>query len=253
MTTNRRTAQSGDSTTGQQRRHDEGLEGDPNLPGNGASVPVDAIEAILRQVAALRANSTVDEQLAQLVRIVDSATWSAPVPMTVLVDGTLLQGLLVPSEVSAAFLDAALRKFAQTAVDELEHGDNEVLQGSHSGGSGEGTDFPALHQARGFLRRVTRRPFGNTQERVRERNAKALMALNDWHRTRGGDVRLTLLDLPGSYADPASIARDVVPYTAGQRALTLADVKMMVSGEWLALRSPMRVDIGRIGAWSVDL
>ena len=79
------------------------------------------------------------------------------------------------------------------------------------------------------------------------------MALNDWHRTRGGDVRLTLLDLPGSYTDPASIARDVVPYTAGQRALTLADVKMMVSGEWLALRSPMRIDIGRIGAWTVDL
>jgi hypothetical protein len=249
MTTSRRAGGSGESTLGQQ---ETGSRRDLNHPGTGVSVPSDAIEAILRQVAALRANNAIDEQLAQLIRIVDSATWSVPVPMTVLVDGALLQGLLVPSEVSTAFLDDALSKYAQTTVDELEQG-SEALRDSHSSDVGTGPESPAIHQARGFLRRVKRRPFGNAQERVRQRNANALMALNDWRRTRDRDLRLTLLDLPGSYTDPASIARDVVPYTVGQRALTLANVKIMAAGEWLALPGPVRVDVRRIGAWTVDL
>jgi hypothetical protein len=87
---------------------------------------------------------------------------------------------------------------------------------------------------------------------MRERNANALMALNDWHHTRDRNIRLTLLDLPGSYTDPVSVARDVVPYTAGQRALTLANVKIRVGGEWLAIRAPVRVEVRRIGAWTVD-
>jgi hypothetical protein len=173
--------------------------------------------------------------------------------MTVVVEGTLLQGLLVPSEVSATFLDDSLLKYAQSAVTEMESSSEASKEGHGSGNVHVEIDPPALHQARGFLRRFTRRPFSSSQARVRERNANALVALNDWHRTRDRNLRITSLDIQGSYADPTSIARDVVAYTAGQRALTLANVKMRVDSEWLALSAPVRVNIGLIGAWTLDI
>lgn len=256
MTTNRRAGTSGRPVT-ERRQHDSAAvaaEGDQDDVSIGdLPVSADAIEAILRQLVALRATSAADDQLAQLVRIVDSATWSAPVPMTVLVDGALLRGVLVPSEVSATFLDGALRHSAHAAVDELEQDIAEAPPDSEGRDAGTETDGLILQQARAFLRRLKRRPFGTAQARVRQRNANALMALNEWHQTRDPDVRLTPLDIPGNYADPGSVARDVVPYMAGQRALTLADVKMMVAGEWVALPTPVRVAVGRIGAWTVDL
>src|SRR5215470_2349093 len=256
MTTNRRAGSVGHSP-GAQRRQDQAdqaaaPEQDPNEADALVSVPIDAVEALLRQVVTLRATSVGDDQLAQLIRIVDSATWSAPVPMTVLVDGALLRGVLVPSEVSAAFLDDALRRSAHAAVDQLENGDETPPDGNDRDADSQAVAF-ALQQARAFLRRMKRRPFAVLQARTRQRNVNALMALNKWRETRDHDVRLTALDVPGSYADPASVARDIVPYAAGQRALTLADVKMMVAGEWLALPAPVRVTVGRIGAWTVDL
>jgi hypothetical protein len=253
MTTNNQTDNTGQPTTGRRRQHDGAAERDPSDASTNVSVSADTVEAILRQLVALRATSAVDDQLAQLIRIVDSATWSAPVPMTVLVDGALLRGVLVPSEVSAAFLDDTLRRSAHAAVDELEQDDGETPPDDESRDAGTETDALMLQQARAFLLRLKRRPFSTSQARVRQRNANALMALNNWHQNRDRDLRLTPLDVPGSYADPASVARDVVPYTAGQRALTLADVRMMVAGEWLALPAPVRVAVGRIGAWSVDL
>jgi hypothetical protein len=255
MTTNRRADTAGRPVK-ERRQHDGAAAAERDQDDAGIDdlpVTADAVEAILRQLVALRATSAVDNQLAQLIRIVDSATWSTPVPMTILVDGTLLRGVLVPSEVSATFLDDALRRSAHAAVDELEHDNTEAPPDSEGRNSGTETDGLVLQQARAFLRRLKRRPFSTSQARVRQRNASALMALNDWHRTRDQDVRLTPLDVPGNYTDPGSVARDVVPYTAGQRALTLADVKMMVAGEWLALPTPVRVVVGRIGAWTVDL
>jgi len=252
MTTNNRADNPEQPTTGR-RQHDGPAGRDPSDARTDVSVSADTVEAILRQLVALRATSAVDDQLAQLIRIVDSATWSAPVPITILVDGSLLRGVLVPSEVSAAFLDDALRRSAHAAVNELEQDDGEAPPDGESRNAGTATGALILQQARAFLQRLKRRPFGTLQARIRQRNANALMALNNWHQNRDRDLRLTPLDVPGSYADPASVARDVVPYTAGQRALTLADVKMMVAGEWLALPAPVRVTVGRIGAWSVDL
>lgn len=252
MTTSRR-ADSTEQQDAARNQPDSAAEHDGTESKVNVSVPTDTVEAILRQLVALRTTSGVDDQLAQLIRMVDSATWSAPLPMTVLVDGALIRGVLVPSEVSATFLDDALRRSAHAAVDELEQGDDEAtsdVEGQSSGGDAEALIF---RQARGFLRRLKRRPFSTSQARVRQRNANALVALNKLHETREHEARLTPLDVPGSYADPGSVARDVVPYTAGQRAITLADVKMMVAGEWLALPAPVRVAVGRIGAWTVDL
>jgi hypothetical protein len=216
-------------------------------------VPVDAVEAILRQLVALRASTGIDDQLAQLVRIVDSATWSATVPMTVIVDGTLMRGALVPSEVSATFLDNALRSSAHAAVDELEGSPAEGTPDTERR-DGDATAEPVrLQQARAFLQRLKRRPFATSQARLRQRNANALVALNDWHRTRDNDSRLSPFDVPGKFVDPGSPARDIVPYTVGQRALTLVDVKVMVAGEWQALSTPVRIAVSRIGAWTVDL
>ena len=212
-----------------------------------------AAEVLLRQVAALRSSSAADDQLTQLIRIVDSATWSVPVPMTVLVDGTLLRGVLVPGEVSATFLDGVLRRTAHAAVDQLASAVDESDEGQPGDSADNEATAATLQHARAFLRRISRRPFSAMQVSVRQRNAKALMAINRWHGQRDPDSHLTPLDFPGSYADPAAVIRDVLPYTTGQRALTLANVKMLAGGEWLAIPTPIRIVIGRIGAWTVDL
>jgi hypothetical protein len=203
------------------------------------------LEAILRQLVALRSATAVDDQLTQLIRMVDSATWSAPVPMTLLVDGALLRGVLVPGEVNAAYLDEALARSATATVSQRESGDS----GGETPDGGEGL---ILRQARGFAQRMGRRPFGSSQARIRERNANALVALNRWHESPEHDKRLTPLEIPGDFTDPTSPARDVIPYMTSQRALTLADVKMLVAGEWLAIGAPVRVVVGRIGAWAID-
>jgi hypothetical protein len=239
MTTNHRTDAAAERKTNEENAH--------------IASSSDISEALLRQVVALRVTSAADDQLTQLIRIVDSATWSAPVPMTVLVDGALLRGVLVPSEVSATFLDDVLRRSAHAAVDDLEGTEDEGQLSKEEGSGDRQATASALQRARAFLRRVRRRPFSNLQAGVRQRNANALMALNDWHERRDHGTRLTALDFPGSYTDPASVVRDVLPYAAGQRALTLADVRIMVAGEWLAFTAPIRVTIGRIGAWTVDL
>lgn len=248
MTTNRRAGNPAETPKEQLQEPVNSADGT-----NRGDTRIDSLEGILRQLVTLRAASATDDQLAQLVRMVDSATWSAPVPMTILVDGTVLRGVLVPSEVSASFLDDALRRSAYKAVAELESETNETLSANENGG--EETESRALvfQQARAFLKRILRRPFGASQVRMRQRNANALLALNKWHETRARDTGLTALDFPGSYTDPTSAARDVVGYTTGQRALTLADVNISTAGEWLAVPGPVRVSIGRIGAWTVDL
>jgi hypothetical protein len=213
------------------------------------------LETILRQLVAVRAASAVDDELALLVRMVDSATWSAPVPMTILVDGAVLRGILVPSEVSAAFLDNALLRSARAAVDQYPEENAEAS----AGGSDDpdeiaAADTLASRQARAFLQRVRRRPFSAAQSQIRRRNASALRALGGLNTdNRSESTRLAPLDIRGSYRDPQSPARDVIPYTVGQRALTLAEAKMLAGGEWLALPAPVRVSVGRIGAWTVDL
>ena len=224
----------------------------PHLERSADRAQVDSAEALLRQVVALRAASASDQHLAQLIRIVDSATWSAPVPMTILVDGTLLRGMLVPSEVSTAFIDDALRRSADTAVDELEQSIDDAAAQTDPDPHSERAER-ALRQARAFLQRVKRRPFSHMQAQLREHNAGALMALNEWHETRDPQPNLTTWDVPGSYADPTSAVRDVVSYTVGQRVLTLADVEIMVAGEWQTLTVPFRVILSRIGAWTVGL
>jgi hypothetical protein len=235
------------------RQSENVTEQRPDGADTKISIPPDTAEALLRQMVALRSTAAVDDQLTQLMRIVDSATWSTPVPMTILIDGALLRGILVPSEVSATFLDDALRHSAHAAVDQLETVESDSEQGEGEGAADAEATATALQQARAFLRRVRRRPFASLQAGVRQRNAKALIAISDWHEKRDVNARHTPLDIPGSYADPASVVRDVLLYTAGQRALTLADVKMLVAGEWLAINTPMRIAIGRIGAWTVDL
>jgi hypothetical protein len=211
------------------------------------------LEAILRQMVALRSGAAMDDQLLQLIRLVDSATWSAPVPMTLLVDGALMQGSLVPGEVSAAYLDEALERSAHAAVNQLDS-DVSAVSEDNGSGSGEGASGRELiiSQARAFAKRMRRRPFSNSQTRIRQRNANALVAINSWRQIPAHDSRLTPFDISGDYTDPASPARDVIPYMTGHRALTLSDVKMLVGGEWVAIPAPVRVVVGRIGAWSVD-
>lgn len=218
-------------------------------PGESASGG--AIEAILRQVAALRAATGVDEQLLQLVRLVDSATWSSPVPMTLLVDGTLMRGVLVPSEVSAAFFDDALLRVASRPAAETsqEEVGRQVAEDSET--SSPENVLP-MEQARAFAKRIGRRLFRTQQVRAREKNANALRVINEWYRARGHDKRLTAFDFPGSYSDPSSSVRDVVNYAIGQRAITLVEVEVMSSSEWVRLPGPVRVGISRIGAWSVE-
>lgn len=249
MTVNRRTGSAPESGKRQARGNDAEQRGEPHV----TSVPSDTGEAILRQLVALRASNIIDDQLAQLIRMVDSASWSAPVPMTILVDGAVLRGALVPSEVSAAFLDDALRRSAHDAVDQLEGEAVETSSGRGNTDTEADENALKLQQSRSFLRRMKLRPFSTAQSRVRQRNASALMAIGNWHQARDHGIRQGPLDIPGRYTDPTSAARDVIPYTAGQRALTLADVKMMVAGEWLALSAPVRVAVGRIGAWTIDL
>lgn len=251
MTANRRTGNPERSSI------DRPVEPNPGMPeaadlSSDFFVLADTVEAILRQVVGLRAANAVDDQLAQLIRLVDSATWSAPVPMTLLVDGALLRGVLVPSEVSATYLDDALERSARTAVSQLQADmPDEAAE--------PGEDEPKstrvellLQQASAFLQRITRRPFSAAQLRIRQRNANALLALNRWHQNREHDLRLTPLDIPGTYTEPGAVARDVIPYATGQRAITLADVKMLVAGEWLAIPAPLRVSVARVGAWAVD-
>lgn len=250
MTANRR-ADSPENIAGRSGQHDDADHSSRDAKA-AVSVPGDAVEAILRQVVGMRAAGAVDDQLAQLIRMVDSATWSAPVPMTVLVDGALLRGVLVPSEVNAAYLDDALARSARAAVDQLDEDNGDSTPGAEGRESETERNELVRQQARAFLRRIRRRPFSTSQARIRQRNANALMALSRWHQTREPDIHLTPLDIPGTYADPASGARDVIPYATGQRALTLADVKMLIAGEWLAIPAPLRVSVGRIGAWAVD-
>ncbi len=208
------------------------------------------LEAILRQLVALRSGTAVDDQLLQLIRLVDSATWSAPIPITLLVDGALLRGSLVPGEVSAAYLDEALERSAHAAVSQLES-DVPATSESEESDVSENARELIISQARAFSKRMRRRPFSNSQTRIRQRNANALIAISRWHQSQAHDSRLTPLDISGDYTDPASPARDVIPYITGQRALTLADVKMLVGGEWLAIPAPVRVVVGRIGAWAL--
>jgi hypothetical protein len=219
----------------------------PNLTDLG-----DSVEALLRHVAVLRAANSGDDQLVQLIRIVDSGGWSAPVPMTVLVDGTLVRGQLVPGEVSATYFDDALQQSAETAVSHLESRSAEPAEEKPGRISQPSTESESLIRARAFLRRVRRNPFSVLQAAVRKRNANALVAINDWRKTREPNSNLTPLDFPGHYSDPNSPVRDVLSYTVGQRALTLADVKILVSGEWITFSSPMRILLGRIGAWTTD-
>jgi hypothetical protein len=224
------------------------------LPGVAAESLGVAVEAILRQVATLKAASAEDDQLTQLIRMVDSATWSAPLPMTVLVDGALLRGVLVPSEVNAAYLDDALSHSAHSAITKLE--EEEGFPAAETTDSGPDAERKKVmfEQARAFLQRTKRHPFSAAQARMRQRNASALVALDRWHQDRGSgsEARPAPLDAPGTYTDPASTARSIIPYTVGQRALTLADVRMLVAGEWLAFSAPVRVTVGRIGAWAID-
>lgn len=249
MTVNRRVGSTTKPDKGQSSENDTGKLAESRM----THIPSDTVEAILRQLVSLRSSSVADDQLTQLIRIVDSASWSAPIPMTILVDGALLRGALVPSEVSAAFLDYALRRSAHDAVDQLEGTTAKTSPDNENTDSETDETALKLQQARSFLRRMKLRPFSTAQSRVRQRNANALMAINDWHRDRDHGIRQGPLDIPGSYTDPTSAARDVIPYTAGQRAITLADVKMMVAGEWVAFTAPVRIAIGRIGAWTIDL
>jgi hypothetical protein len=221
------------------------------MTANEPTAAATTLEAILRQLVALRSGTAMDDQLLQLIRLVDSATWSAPVPMTLLVDGALLRGSLVPGEVNAAYLDQALERSARAAVSQHESDVSLASEGEESD-VGEGGEGLIISQARAFAKRMRRRPFSNSQIRIRQRNANALVAINRWHQSPAHDNRLTPLEIPGDYADPASPSRDVIPYMTGQRALTLADVKMLVGGEWLAIPAPVRVVVGRIGAWAID-
>jgi hypothetical protein len=211
------------------------------------------IEAILRQVIALRSATGPDDQLAQLLRMVDSATWSAPVPITVLVDGALIRGALVPSEVSAAYLDDVLDRSASAAVSQLEPdaGHDPTMRTEEEGDRASRAEL-ARRQVRAFSKRIRRRPFSTAQARIRQRNAKALIAINNWHQSADHDSRLSPFDMPGDFSIPGSPVRDVIPYLTGQRALTLADVKVLVAGEWIAIPAPVRVTVSRIGAWSID-
>lgn len=220
-----------------------------NAHDTGAPIWPDAVEVILRQLVTMRVSTATDEQLAQLLRLVDSATWSAPVPLTVLIDGALLRGLLVPSEVSASYLDDALTRSARSAVSRLE-GDDELTT---EPGTQDAPNLELLlQQARAFMSRARRRLFSAAQARARQRNANALVALDRWLASYEHNSRLTPLDVPGTYADPESVARAVIPYMAGQPAMTLSEVKMLVGGEWLVVPSPVRVAVHRIGAWTVD-
>jgi hypothetical protein len=219
--------------------------------GPGGSNDQNSIDAetLLRQVAALRAADGGDEHLIQLVRIVDSATWSTPVPMTIIISGNLIRGILVPSEVSAAFLDDALRRSSNKAIAELAE---EGYDPAGADASDESVESSDLERARSFAKRIRRRPFKSLQARLRERNATALIAINEWYGTREHDKRLNALDVPGRYADPASAVRDVVYYAVGQRAITLAEAEVMVAGEWHPFPAPVRISIAHIGAWSID-
>ncbi|HEX6521502.1 MAG TPA: hypothetical protein VF070_16100 [Streptosporangiaceae bacterium] len=210
------------------------------------------LEAILRQLVALRSGTVMDDQLLQLIRLVDSATWSAPVPMTLLVDGALLRGSLVPGEVNAAYLDEALERSAHAAVSQLESSAASWAPEGEDGEAGGSGNELIIRQARAFAKRMRRRPFSNLQARIRQRNANALVAISNWHQSSEHDTRLTPLEISGEYTDPASPARAVIPYMTGQRALTLTDVKMLAGGEWLAIPAPVRVVIARIGAWAID-
>ena len=96
MTTDRRADNAEISAAGQRVRRDH-VERNPIDARTTIPLAGDAIEAILRQVVGLRAASVIDDQLAQLIRLVDSATWSAPVPMTVLVDGASFGACLFPA------------------------------------------------------------------------------------------------------------------------------------------------------------
>lgn len=209
-------------------------------------VPPDSREAILRQIVALRSDNAADDQLALLVRMVDSATWAVSVSLTVLVDGVLLQGALVPSEVSATFLDETLQRAAESVVEQLRQASKQQPDDPSPG-----TLAVRLRQAQAFLQRVARRPFSAAQLRTRQRNASALVQLGEWHSSHG-QRPANPLDIPGSYADPSSHARNVVQYTAGQRSLTLVEAKMFVGGSWLALKTPVRVSLGRVSTWTLD-
>lgn len=240
-----------DSAGGSRDATSRSKDGPNTESGHGSDtvMVIDAVELILRELVGMRTSTATDDQLAQLLRLVDSATWSAPVPMTVLIDGALLRGLLVPSEVSAAYLDDALSRSARNAMSQFED-DSEVPSDPAAQGAPERELLK--EQARAFLNRTRRRLFSSSQARTRQRNANALIALSRWRASYEHDSQPAPLDTPGSYADPESVTRAVIPYTAGQRAMTLSDVRMLVGGEWLAIPSPVRVAVHRIGAWTVD-
>ncbi|WP_034263965.1 hypothetical protein [Actinospica robiniae] len=210
---------------------------------------VDPAEALLRQVVALRSTIAIDEQLAQLMRLVDSATWSVPIPMTLILSGMILRGVLVPSEVAAAFLDGALSKAARSAAESLSQQTDST--GDDEDGSQEAADVRA-QQVRGFEQRMSRQPFSAAQARLRRRNADALMALGTWHTASHESGQVNVLDFPGSVASPISKARSVIPYASGQPALTLAEAKVLAAGDWIPLPAPVRVALGHISAWTVD-
>lgn len=215
----------------------------------GSPASSDTLEAILRHLVALRSSTAIDEELVQLLRMVDSATWSAPVPITILVDGTLVHGVLVPGEVSSAYLDNELGQFATDALSQLEP--DASAASSEEDPQRSTRSEQVVRQARGFARRIGRQPFATSQAQRRQRNANALVALNSWHRPPAHDNRLTPLDIPGNFTDPESPARDVIPYMTGQRALTLTDAEILVDGKWLPVRTPVRVSVARIGVWTI--
>ncbi|MEY9887703.1 hypothetical protein ABIA31_001332 [Catenulispora sp. MAP5-51] len=251
MTPNRQT-ELGDQQK-KTRHSGETSSPDPDQEPDVTSFPHATLEAVLRQLAGLRLSAAADEQLTQLIRIADSATWSVPIPMTILLGGVVVQGVLVPSEVSATFLDDALRHAAHDAVDELERQNSHEREREQRWESKRSPEALILQHARSFLQRITRRPFATAQAKLRERNAKALVAISRWHTERDHGPQVTPLDIPGNYADASSEARDVVPYVVGQRAITLMNAKMLVGGEWLSLPSPVRLTVGHISAWTMDL
>jgi hypothetical protein len=73
-------------------------------------------------------------------------------------------------------------------------------------------------------------------------------------RWRAGTAAGPMVVSPGSHAvDWEQTYLGRAPCADSQRAVTLADVQMMAAGEWLALSAPVRVAVGRMGAWAIDL
>jgi len=188
------------------------------------SGPVLSLEA--RRLTELTYQGVGDRFLQSVIGLATGETLSFDMPITLLVSGVLVRGRLAPPEAFAGFLDAKLRRLAETATFNVqgamtqEDMRKEVAKG-FEGAFAEIVETMRLQRRRG-----------------RERLEEVWGPPTEWDRENPPEND----DLPDDLAKVALVA------SAPTTAFSLSSAEAYVGGSWVPI-GMARILVGQIGAW----